>query len=241
MHPKNWSSPYQGLGQSLIGRAVSTGLWFPLERMARDMLMTESSRHSLTPVAEAALAGQLAGAANALLMAPLAMIRYQTWGQPDSERGVLSRARTMYQEAGPSSFYRGLGATVARDCVFGGTFGALRQRLRVEAEHSPAAGATGLPVSALHFAADTCSAGVATTISAPLNYARNMQCAPTLHPSLRAISPPPFTQPPQTSPYPPQAQYHPPARLRIRHARDLVAVAGSQRPYTSHHRRRPLR
>ena len=42
-----------------------------------------------------------------------------------------------------------------------------------EAEQSGALRATGAPPATLHFFADACSAGAATALSAPLNYARN--------------------------------------------------------------------
>ena len=122
LHPSNWQAPYQGLGQSLVGRVVSTGLWFPLERLARDALRSYDSQGALPPAAHAAVAGQIAGVANAMLLAPLSMLKYQTWGLPDGERSAAATARAMYRSGGASAFFRGLSPTVARDCVFGGCF-----------------------------------------------------------------------------------------------------------------------
>jgi hypothetical protein len=110
LDPCNWRRPYQGLAQGLVGRAVSTGLWFPLERMARD-----AAKHSsLGDGMQAAVAGQTAGAANALLLSPLAMVKYHTWGIPEGKRHVLRTARKMYRTAGAAVFFRGLPATVWR-------------------------------------------------------------------------------------------------------------------------------
>jgi hypothetical protein len=184
LHPSNWASPYQGIGQSLVSRVISTGLWFPLERLARDALHSHDSKNALPAAAQAALAGQMAGVVNAMLLAPLSMVKYQTWGLPDGERGAASTVRAMYRKAGLSAFFRGLAPTVARDCVFG----ALRQKLRSEAEQSPALRATGAPPDTLHFVADACSAGVATTLSAPLNYARNTAFATPVEQPVRGIA-----------------------------------------------------
>jgi hypothetical protein len=160
LHHRNWEAPFQGLMQSLFGRAFSSGLWFPLERMAMEspaFKICAATSHS----AAVALAGQAAGALNAVLLSPFAFVKYQTWGLPDGERGFYSVARKASRAAGPTIFFRGLPATVLRDSLFGGCFSLARQRLR----------AAGLP----HFGADFVAAGAATVLSAPLNYARNIQ------------------------------------------------------------------
>lgn len=171
LDPSNWRRPYQGLAQGLVGRAVSTGLWFPLQALA-----SESVLHSqLPPVLQGAAAGQAAGAANALMLSPLSMVKYQTWGLPEGKRHILRTARKMVRTAGLGVFFRGLSGTVWRDSVFGGVFGCAREPLREEARahhHT-------------QFAADACAAGVASVASSPFNFARTLQfsqplCEPAL-------------------------------------------------------------
>ena len=160
LHPLNWRAPFQGLTQSVFGRAASSGLWFPLERLA-----LESPAHAacaaVSPSLAVVLSGQAAGAVNAVLLSPFAFVKYQTWGLPDNKRGFYRVARKAFRAAGPAIFFRGLPATVLRDVIFGGTFSLARQRLR----------AAGIP----HSCADFVAAGASTVLSAPLNYARNLQ------------------------------------------------------------------
>ena len=91
----------------------------------------------------------------------------------------------IHKRAGAAVFFRGLPATVGRDVVFGGIFSSLRQSIRsrvVSCEH--------LGAAQVQFAADFVAAGVATTVSAPLNFARNVQFAGNLRepaPSTRSV------------------------------------------------------
>jgi len=174
---RNWRRPYQGLAQGLVGRAVSTGLWFPLERIARDA----TSHSGLGDGMSAAVAGQSAGAVNALLLSPLAMVKYQTWGIPEGKRHVLLTARKMYRTAGAAVFFRGLPATVWRDAAFGAVFGYSRQKLRALATDQTPSSTS----AAVRFVADACAAALATAVSAPFNYARNVQFSqPVTEPAL---------------------------------------------------------
>ncbi len=176
LHPGNWKRPFQGLGQSLFGRAISTGLWFPLESMA-----VQAFEGLEVPQGVAnAVAGQTAGAVNALLLSPLSFVKYQTWGLPEGKRSFGRTASKVYRTAGVMAFFRGLPATVVRDAIFGGIFG-LRVSFRGRAEQlappasgSSRSGSSGYLAAAL-FAADAAAAGAATVVSSPFNYARNVQ------------------------------------------------------------------
>lgn len=76
MDRRNWCRPFQGIWQSLAGRAISSGLWFPLEHLA-----SQSIRETrLPPALAAAASGQAAGLANACLLAPVSFVKFQTWG-----------------------------------------------------------------------------------------------------------------------------------------------------------------
>ena len=180
LDPLNFRRPFQGLGQSLVGRAVSSGLWFPLERLTHQAVTLHAP--DLPPGAAAALAGQTAGVVNATLLSPLSYVKYQTWGVPEGKRSFGRTASKVLHTIGPLGFLRGLPATVLRDAIFGGSFGFLRTRGRATAEkHLHSVGDGG----GASFAVDVLAAGVATTLSSPLNYARNVQFgAPVSSPSL---------------------------------------------------------
>jgi len=186
LDPCNWRQPFQGLGQSLVGRAVSTGLWFPLERMAQDFFGRQGIAER-SPTLASTAAGQTAGVMNALLLSPLQFIKYQTWGLPEGKRSFGRTALKIHRTAGVSIFFRGLPATMMRDALFGGCFSTTRHALRGRAAH--AARDRELPVEPLQFGADFVAAGAATTLSAPFNYARNMQF------SARLADPTPGTWP----------------------------------------------
>ena len=160
-HPLNWQHPFQGLAQSIVQRAVSTGVWFPLERLFRECSWAHSCA-KVSPGLVDVVSGQAAGMANAILMSPFAFVKYQTWGLPDGKRSFLRTARKILKTSGTATiFFRGLPATVVRDALFGGCFGWLRSDLR-------ARGLGG-------YCSDFVAAGAATLLSAPANYARNIQ------------------------------------------------------------------
>jgi hypothetical protein len=195
LHPGNWRQPFQGLSQSLVGRALSTGMWFPLDRLAAQALRKQHLLGS-SPVLAAAAAGQVAGIISAVLLSPLAFVKYQTWGLPEGARtGVRQTARQIYRQASAAClvsshirppvlprceisslavFFRGLPATVMRDAAFGAVFGSARHVARQTAEDNRWL-RERVPQKALQFGADFAAAGAATAISGPLNYARNRQ------------------------------------------------------------------
>jgi hypothetical protein len=67
---------------------------------------------------------------------------------------------------------RGIGPTLGRDLVFGGIFTLLRKDFA--ARVVPANSEGGASATAARFACDVAAAAVATTASAPFNYARNI-------------------------------------------------------------------
>ena len=99
-------------------------------------------------------------------MNPLTTIRYKTWSRPNN-RGMLREARHMLVHSGYSirPFFNGLNATICRDAVFGGCYTALRLQLQwifdLESHNQ--------------WQANFVAAGLATVMSGPWNYARNIQ------------------------------------------------------------------
>lgn len=172
---QNWSSPYRGFTQTLFQRAVSTGLYFPLEQLA-----IGPARHVLGLDSTAELAaGMAAGACNGVLLNPLSAIKYNLWGTDERARSFITTASSMWRKGGLRPLMNGMGATISRDLVFGAVYAPLRHGLyRLHA----ASAAEGSPST---FASNMVAAGLATVLSSPLNFVRNVQYAtrPSAHQS----------------------------------------------------------
>mmetsp|Transcript_43413 Transcript_43413/g.114804 ORF Transcript_43413/g.114804 Transcript_43413/m.114804 type:complete len:282 (-) Transcript_43413:12-857(-) len=162
----NWRSPYRGLLQTLVQRSVSSGLYFPLEERFAAALGSH------------ALGGPAAGAMMALLLNPLSLIKYHTWGVTEERRWFMTTARRLYRDAGPMVFARAAFSSALRDATFGLCFG-LRK-------HFPRAG--GEPATPTQeFAAAIGCAAAGTALSSPFNYVRNMTYAEQSHVPLESF------------------------------------------------------
>ncbi|CEM32710.1 unnamed protein product [Vitrella brassicaformis CCMP3155] len=129
LHRQNWVDPYQGFLQTIVHRAVSGGLYFPLESLFKpvveELLRSQDDDRPLGACAYF-LAGNAAGVTNALLLHPLATVKYACWGQPAEGGRFWPVVRHIYSEGGVRPFLRGALATVMRDLTFGGLFAAIR-------------------------------------------------------------------------------------------------------------------
>lgn len=115
------------------------------------------------------VAGCCAGAVNGVILNPMAAIRYHCWGEVNPKFGAA--AMRVWRKAGVKGFVKGTAPTVLRDMTFGGTFTGTRHTLRqtVLGKSREECGYCG-------FVIDVVSAGTATMLSGPMNYAR---CSPT--------------------------------------------------------------
>ena len=125
LHRENFTRPYQGFLQSVGGRAVSGGLFFPLESIFQSIYdRPDSGGHgdggnaALTNF----LVGSAAGSVNAIILNPLSAIKYRMWGKEEKERGMMQEARHMWRRGGATPFFHGFIPTILRDVVFGGTY-----------------------------------------------------------------------------------------------------------------------
>jgi len=158
---ENFRRPYQGFLQTVGGRTIQGGIFFPLEQFSRRVLPQE-----LSPVLTNFMAGSVAGAFNAVILNPLSAIKYRTWGRDDAKnRGMMQEAKGMFSKGGLRPFCNGMLPTILRDVVFGGTYTVLR--CQSHEFLSPE----------WHWVGNMAAAGVATVASAPLNLARNVQYA----------------------------------------------------------------
>ena len=153
----NFHNPYLGFSQSLLGRAISGGLYFPLEHYFSSLVPPDSG-----PWANF-LAGTAAGTTNAFILNPITAVKYKTWSRVENTT-MLREAITMWKEGGIRPFANGLCPTLCRDVVFGGCYTFLRLELQYY----------GLP-SEYQWAGNMVAAALATVMSGPLNLARNVQ------------------------------------------------------------------
>jgi hypothetical protein len=147
----NWRNPYHAIMQTLLGRTISGGLFFPLED------------HCSAILGSKILGGQAAGVLNGFILNPLSFVKYQSWSANDLERSFSSTSRRLLRDAGPLVFMRGAIATMCRDATFGMCF-AVRKLLPLDDGRST-------------FAASLVCAAAGTTLSSPFNYLRNQSYA----------------------------------------------------------------
>jgi hypothetical protein len=160
----NWAfrESFVGVLPSLLQRAVSSGLYFPMEQYFRGSLA--GSKGSVD-----ALAGIFSGAATGFLTSPINAAKFSQWREARG-RSAVDSARAVYESGGLRALMRAAPVTVSRDLTFGMCFSFLRHR-----------GESGL-------AENIGAASVATVISSPLNYVRMRQySAPGGPPSAVAI------------------------------------------------------
>mmetsp|Transcript_14262 Transcript_14262/g.34636 ORF Transcript_14262/g.34636 Transcript_14262/m.34636 type:complete len:277 (-) Transcript_14262:193-1023(-) len=168
---ENFVSPYSGFFQSVGHRAVSGGLYYPLEQF---FLAQMSPSPSLLLTSGAGnttvynfLAGTAAGTCNAIIVNPLATVKYKTWGR-DNPRSFVVEAAEMLRKGGSRPFTNGMLPTVLRDLVFGGCYTVIRFELQYRFQ---------LSNNDYQWAANMAAAAMATIVSGPFNLARNVQYA----------------------------------------------------------------
>lgn len=162
---ENFQSPYQGFFQSVGHRAISGGLYYPLEHFFVTRIPTEATLNGGSPGPfYNFIAGTAAGSVNAIICNPVSAVKYKTWGR-DVNRGMVQEALEMLRQGGIRPFCNGLVPTISRDLVFGGTYTFLRfelqYRLQIESDYQ--------------WVANFVAAAMATVVSGPFNLARNVQ------------------------------------------------------------------
>jgi len=178
LHSANFQNPYLGFTQSIGGRAIQGGVYFPMEHYFLRRLNNhdnhsifrddnDSSPFASDPIHNL-MAGTAAGALNACLLNPLSAVKYKTWGRTEN-LGMAYEVTRMLRQSQMSlrPFFNGLAPTLARDVAFGGCYTVVRLQLQswFELEHNQ------------QWMGNFCAAALATVVSGPFNYVRNVQFA----------------------------------------------------------------
>lgn len=185
LNAKNFKSPWTGVFQTLFQRGISSGLYFPLEEMfSRYLSFSFKDNPSYRPYLVTS-AGFMAGAVNGLLLNPISSVKYHYWGTPELKNANFrSIAVDMLQRGGIRTFFVGSVATISRDVVFGGCFAFFRHQL-IPVCANNSYDLSEYPQSKL-FCINLAAGFIATTISSPFNYVRNIQYS--VQPDVKADS-----------------------------------------------------
>ncbi|GBG32573.1 Hypothetical Protein FCC1311_087982 [Hondaea fermentalgiana] len=172
----NFEKPFQSVNTVILQRVISSGLCFPLEDAVRRNCPV-GDRGSF---AHNFVSGTISGSLIAMVTNPLASITFQKWSaqHPGS---MLRVASIMFKTGGLACFNRAIVTTLGRDFIWGGAFSCLRHELPkhlATAKQPIVDPRTGVQLAgAVSFFSNVIAAAVATLISSPLNYARNLQYA----------------------------------------------------------------
>lgn len=154
----NWSHPFQGFANAAAYRTVASGMYLFWQGETSDSL--RATVPQLSSSLHALVVGSVAGSMNGVLLNPLQLVKFRMWST-GGDATFFASFREMIQIGGLSTLQRGTVVSVARDMTFGVVYELLR----------------GAPVSGESTVSRVirdCGAGMlASTISSPLNYARN--------------------------------------------------------------------
>mmetsp|Transcript_6579 Transcript_6579/g.13329 ORF Transcript_6579/g.13329 Transcript_6579/m.13329 type:complete len:302 (-) Transcript_6579:355-1260(-) len=172
----NFEKPFQSVNMVMLQRVISSGLCFPLEDAVRRRCPV-GERSSFT---HNFVSGTVSGSLIAIVTNPLASITFQKWSA-QHPGGMIRVASIMFQTGGIACFNRAIFTTLARDFIWGGAFSCLRHELpkHLARSQQPLVDPnTGVQLAgAVSFFSNVIAAAVATLISSPFNYARNLQYA----------------------------------------------------------------
>ena len=176
----NFVKPFDGVLQSIFQRALSSGMYFPLEEIFEKELTVAFSKDTSSGWL-VLFAGFCAGGCNALMLNPLSAIKYHMWTASSdgkmASQGMLKTAREMLLNGGIRPFFVGTTATISRDVLFGACFASCRHQLLpyLVAKETVTPGRRKEKTSSSRlFCLDFISACVATGLSSPFNYVRNI-------------------------------------------------------------------
>jgi len=172
---ENFISPYSGFFQSVGHRAISGGLYYPLEQFFLTQMSPSPNLLLADGVGNTSLynflAGIAAGTCNAIIVNPISAVKYKTWGR-ETPQSFFVEATDMLRKGGIRPFTNGMLPTVLRDLVFGGCYTVIRFELQYRFQ---------LSNNDYQWAANMAAAAMATIVSGPFNLARNVQYATRSH------------------------------------------------------------
>lgn len=146
LNKSNWIQPFQGLNQSIFHRTLGSGLYFSVQSA-----IGKFTNNSL-------YIGLIGGIINALTLNPIAVIKYNCWGNYKLTFGQSTK--NLYSNGGFKVFSKGMSSTMIRDIIFCSVYEKMRNKKSKNI------------FDELH----NLSVGIAATVFAsPFNYVRNIK------------------------------------------------------------------
>jgi hypothetical protein len=176
---QNFKSPYQGFSQSLVQRAFLGSVYYIAQGELKSYLFPYLHKQlGFSQTFSQFSVGLAAGSIGGVLTNSVSAVKYHTWGQENAS--FRSSVREMASLGGIKPFFKGTTATVTRDMIFGSTYEMLRGLMNNTNDTIP----KNKNQAHLEFIHNASAAGIATMVSGPFNYVRNMQYAtpPNLKP-----------------------------------------------------------
>lgn len=168
----NFKSPYQGFSQALVQRTFLGGIYYVAQGQLNTYLFPFlHNQLGFSQTLSQFYVGMAAGSIGGALTNSISAIKYHTWGKEGAS--FRSSAHEMWTQGGVQTFVKGTTATMTRDMAFGSTYEMLRSLMRTKAEKTESK-----KLSANQsFIYNAGAAAVATVVSSPFNYVRNMHYA----------------------------------------------------------------
>lgn len=161
VHPHNWTTPFQGFGNAAVYRTICGGSYLFWQDMGRAAIVAHAPQvQHVHPSWLQFGVGVFAGSLNGLMLNQLQIVKYRMWS--DNHGTFLSVSQRMWKDVGASIFFRGVSVSMLRDVTFGITYEVMRVPHRTERH------------PALQFLCNSLAAMVASIISSPINYCRNL-------------------------------------------------------------------
>ncbi|MBA4697279.1 MAG: hypothetical protein H2069_07825 [Legionella sp.] len=167
----NFKSPYQGLSQAMVQRAFLSGIYFTIQgELNAYVLPLFKDQAKMSDGTARFYTGMLNGIFSGVLTNPISAIKYQTWGQEDAS--FISSVKEMWRLGGMRPFLKGSLPTMTRDMVFGSTYELMRHFKKTTPQTQDAQQPNKR--SYAEFAYNAGAAALATIVSSPFNYVRNV-------------------------------------------------------------------
>ncbi|ESS64913.1 mitochondrial carrier domain-containing protein [Trypanosoma cruzi] len=118
---RNFGQPFQGFMNAAVYRTLvgaSYMFWQDSARIFIESKTPEYFHASQSPKLNAFLIGAIAGSVNGAVLNGMQVVKYRTWNV-DGNVSFLRVALEVYKESGVRIFFRGIGTTALRDCIFG--------------------------------------------------------------------------------------------------------------------------
>ncbi|KAH9600558.1 Mitochondrial substrate/solute carrier [Trypanosoma melophagium] len=129
LDPRNFEQPFQGFLNAAVYRTLvgaSYMFWQDSMRIFIERVMPEFFQASHSPKTNAFLIGAAAGSLNGSVLNGMQVVKYRMWNS-EINSSFFRVTLEAYKENGLRIFFRGIGATALRDCIFGVVYESFRR------------------------------------------------------------------------------------------------------------------